>query len=175
MSLHSSLSPNHTIGKATPTTICESYDITVRCNAGKSLFVQMKLLLWKSCFLVWMMLIDSKIHIILYPTQKIQLCIKQHHSKVGTDAIVIVILMRQSDAGLMQSSFRTTEKTTPIKYLLDHKQLAISGLKKKKKSLPLLTVWCISISSIFRSQSIYQEFGHSNHKILSVHCSIRSL
>lgn len=83
------------------------------------------------------MLIDSKIHI-LNPTQKIQLCIKQHHSKVGTDAIVIVILMRQSDAGLMQSSFRTTEKTTPIKYLLDHKQLAISGLKKKKNLYPYL-------------------------------------
>lgn len=81
---------------------------------------------------------DTNIHIILNPTQKIQLCIQQHHSKVGTDAIVIVILMRQSDAGLMQSSFRTTEKTTTIKYLLDHKLLEISGLKKKKILYPYL-------------------------------------
>lgn len=120
MSLPSIFNNSHTIGKATPTAICESYDITVRCNAGKSLHLYRLRGSYFNFFFDFLMNhINCKIHIILHPTHKAQAV----HSKVGTDAIVIHLAHHKYN-------IQNHKETTPIKYLLEHKLLAISGLKE---------------------------------------------
>jgi len=101
MSWPSSFNNSHTDGKATPTAIRKLYDITVRCNAGKSLHLYRGMFLF---FLVWTNHINCKIHILLHPTPKLWLCIQQYHSKVKTDAIVIHRDLTH------HKYFRTTEK-----------------------------------------------------------------
>lgn len=118
MSLPSSFNhsvSSHTIGKATPTAICESYDITVRCNAGKSLLLKKSFLFLKPgrCGLIpqYNPKPNPKLAQAEYPAAPFQL------------------MQSPSTLPNTNTTFRTTEKATPTKCFVDHRLLEISDLQ----------------------------------------------
>lgn len=167
MSLPSSFSNSHTIGKATPTAISKSYD-TVRCNAGKSLHLYRGSYFFENLFyLVWMNQINCK---------------KTYNPTPNPKAPAVHPTAPFQGRNWCNchppctSQIQHSEPQRNNTYQIPSGAQTTSDIRTKRND-PYL--WCISISFIFRSQCIDQEVclfkGCLNCKIFPGHRNVHSL